>query len=148
MWIQTVMNLSTDSLFEAAKSVPASEARPLRLLVVDDDASSLELVSRCLSNAGYTVNAAADGEEAWARLRAKAYDLLLTDHVMPGLSGLELVARLRASGMTLPVIIDSASPDMREVSDYPDLALAAVLRKPLDVTEIREAVARVLPLRP
>src|SRR5437870_4252624 len=88
---------------------PAHSQREWKVLVAEDDESTRYLLCRFLERAGYRVEAAADGEEAWNALLVSHYDLLLSDHNMPRLRGLDLVARLRAAGLNLPVIIDSAS---------------------------------------
>jgi DNA-binding response OmpR family regulator len=67
---------------------------------------------------------------------------------MPLLSGLELVARVRAAGMIIPAIVDSACAELGEPADYPDLDLAAVLHKSFDFHELINAVKRVLPEPP
>ena len=132
----------------ASRPPPAPPARPPRILVVDEDAGLRHLGCSYLANAGYNVDTADDGEAAWAALCSSSYDLLLTGQVMPRLRGLDLVARMRAAGLTLPVIIHSGCPDVGEASDYPNLALAAVLHKPSGLREVRGAVARVLCAQP
>jgi DNA-binding NtrC family response regulator len=115
---------------------------------VDDDEDTQFLQARVLASAGYNVTAVADGEEAWAALLTRRFDLLLADHNMPRLCGLDLVARMRAAGMTLPVIINSGCLDLGEAPDYPHLDLAAVLQKSCHFTEILDAVRQILPLGP
>jgi DNA-binding NtrC family response regulator len=119
-----------------------------RILCVDDDEDTQFLHARVLARAGYNVTGVADGEEAWTALLARRFDLLITDHNMPRLCGLDLVARMRAAGMTLPVIINSGSPDLREARAYPHLDLAAVLRKSFPFTELLDTVRHILPLPP
>ena len=119
-----------------------------RILVVDDDEDTRYLASTMLSTAGYTVDTAADGEEAWQMLISFPYDLLLSDHNMPRLCGLDLVARIRAAGMTLPIIINSGWLGLEETSNHSRLDLAAVLHKPFEFTEVLDAVKRILLLPP
>lgn len=66
-----------------------------RILVVDDSRSVRAAVSHILRAAGYSVDVAADGWEAWERLQLRSYDLLITDLEMPRLHGHELIARCR-----------------------------------------------------
>lgn len=126
----------------------AASSRQQRILVADDDAGTRCLCRIVLSRAGYIVDAAPDGEQAWTALLAGRYDLLITDHNMPHLRGLELVARMRAAGITLRVIINSGCLDLGEASDYPTLDLAAVLHKPFGYAEVLDTVQRVLPVAP
>src|SRR5690349_14286804 len=81
--------------FEQAKSSPHIPVPRPRILVVDDDATTRQLNCLLLSRIGYDVDAAENGEQAWHALLATGYDLLITDHNMPLLTGLELVARAR-----------------------------------------------------
>ena len=126
-------------------SAPAFPMRPPRILVADDDANLRDLQNMWLTRAGYIVDAAADGEEAWNALLSIHYDLLVTDHDMPRLRGLDLVARMRAAGIKIPVIVNSAWPGLGEAAEYSQLGLAAILHKPTDFAEMRDAVNRVLP---
>jgi DNA-binding response OmpR family regulator len=124
---------------------PTTPAILKRVLVVDDDAIILSFYSLTLARAGYKIDTAADGEQGWGALCATDYDLLLTDNDMPGLTGVELVARLRRAGMTLPVIIASGSTGLPEDDDGKRLGLSAVLHKPLTSDELVGAVRQVLP---
>lgn len=133
----------TSALPLTGQSIPI---RKLRILVVDDDLTTQRLERLVLSHAGYDVSAAADGEEAWAALLAEPFDLMLTDHNMPRLCGLDLVMRMRAAGMRLPVVLSSGSLDLAQASECPCLELAAVLIKPFGIGELMDVVKRVLPL--
>ena len=92
-----IMTHSPSDSCVASRPPPAPPARPPRILVVDEDAGLRHLGCACLSNDGYNVDTAADGEAAWAALCSSSYDLLLTGQVMPRLRGLDLVARMRAA---------------------------------------------------
>jgi len=129
----------------SAETLLRGPCRGRRILVVDDDEDARHLDCMMLTRAGYTVDTAADGEEAWKMLLSVPYDLLLSDHNMPRLCGLDLVARMRAAGMTLPIIINSGCLDLGEVSSHSRLELAAVLHKPFEFTEVLDAVKHVLP---
>jgi len=122
--------------------------RGRRILLVDDDEDTRYLHCMMLSRAGYTVDTAADGEEAWKMLLSSSYDLLLSDHNMPRLCGLDLVGRMRGAGMTLPIIINSGCLGLGEASNHPRLNLAAVLHKPFKFTEVLDAVKLIVPLPP
>src|SRR5262245_41115884 len=100
---------------------PSVSTAQWRILVVADDVPTQRLEYLVLSRAGYAVDTAADGEEAWAHLLTGHFDLLLTDHNMPRLCGLDLVRRMRSAGMRLPVIINSGGLNVAEASDYQQL---------------------------
>lgn len=121
---------------------PEQDRRRHRILVVDDDPTTRALHCLRLAREGFEADPAADGEEAWTALRSASYDLVLTDEQMPNLTGLGLVGRMRAAGMNLPVIVNSGSLELGGEADYPQLRLAAVLRKPLSFGVLLEAVRR------
>jgi len=84
-----------------------SKNRPLRILVVDDDALAIELFWRDLPADQFSVLTAANGAEALELLRAEPFDLLVTDVVMPGMNGLQLIAAIRATSQIcdLPILV-------------------------------------------
>ena len=84
-----------------------SKNPPLRILVVDDDALAIELFWRDLPADQFSVLTAANGAEALELLRAEPFDLLVTDVVMPGMSGLQLIAAVRATSQIfhLPILV-------------------------------------------
>ncbi|MBI2833934.1 MAG: response regulator, partial [Acidobacteria bacterium] len=76
-----------------------------RILVVDDEASIRDLLSKTLALAEYDVDVAPDGETALERMRLAPYDLLITDLKMPGLDGLAVIREARRFQANLPIII-------------------------------------------
>ncbi|HVJ20182.1 MAG TPA: response regulator, partial [Polyangiaceae bacterium] len=75
------------------------------VLVVDDDASTRELVCRELRAAGFTASEARSGEDALIRARVTRPSLMVLDLVMPGMSGFEVLNQLRAEAITTPVLV-------------------------------------------
>ena len=122
---------------------------PRRILVVDDDADIRLLNAEVLKRSGYHVDTAEDGEEGWKALHAvsyapDSYDLLITDHDMPRLTGLGLVKKMRAARMALPVIMATGALPTAEFIQYPWLQPAATLLKPYRVEDLLGAVKKVL----
>jgi DNA-binding response OmpR family regulator len=115
-----------------------------RILVVDDDAKICQLNAEVLSRSGYQTETAEDGAAAWEALQANGYDLLITDHDMPKVSGVELVKKVRSAQMTLPVILATGSMPEEELNRHPWLQLAATLLKPFTGDELLGAVKKVL----
>jgi len=89
------------------------------LLLVDDDPSNRELLRRRVKRMGYSARVVSSGEEALALLETDRFDLVLLDYMMPGLSGLETLQRMKASSRlrTIPVIMLSASDDIEMMVD-------------------------------
>jgi len=119
--------------------------RPARILVVDDDVDIRHLVIEALVRSGYEVDDAENGARAWKALHLNHYDLLLTDHNMPEMTGLQLIYRARVSGYELPVILASGSlpPDL--IARDPKLKLTAILHKPFTLDELIRTVKGILP---
>jgi DNA-binding response OmpR family regulator len=128
----------------AGAAVPSPTNASHRILVVDDDPYICHLSAEVLIRQGYEVNAAADGAAAWEALNDNRYDLLITDHNMPGLTGVELVKKLRSARMVLPVILVSGKLLTEELAQTPSLQLTAVLPKPFSIGELLETVKKVL----
>ncbi len=91
--------------------------RTPRILVVDDNALNRDMLSRRLVRRGYDVEVAADGQTALELVRLDAFDLVILDWMMPGLSGIDVLRRLRADWSTieLPVIMATAKTDADDV---------------------------------
>lgn len=87
----------------------AQRQKKRRVLVADDSITVRELERKILRSRGYQVDVAVDGMEAWNKMRAEQYDLLISDVDMPRLNGIDLVRRVRQDQRlgTLPVIIVS-----------------------------------------
>jgi DNA-binding response OmpR family regulator len=115
-----------------------------RILVVEDDPVLLELNTSVLLLSGYEVEAAADGAAAWRALSNDGYDLLLTDNDMPELSGVELLKKLRAARMALPVIMATGISPEEEFARQPWLRPAATLLKPFTSEQMLRTVEKVL----
>ena len=91
-----------DPIIEPFQNQPNSGQR---ILVVEDEHDLRQLTAEVLIDAGYQVDVAEDGAAAWAALQLSKYDLLITDQFMPKLSGVELLRKIYAANMTLPIIM-------------------------------------------
>jgi DNA-binding response OmpR family regulator len=108
------------------------------VLVVDDDRQLCELLTDLLTEAGYTVQCANDGEAAWAELQRDPPDVVLSDIKMPRLGGIDLASRLISGGYTTPIILMSAGYD-----DWAGVS-ASFIRKPFDFDHLLATIAVVL----
>ncbi len=117
---------------------------PDHVLVAEDDIFFRRLNARVLSRAGYEVDTAVDGAAAWQALNTDSYDLLITDNKMPKVSGVELLKKLRAARMALPVIMATGALPKKEFTRYPWLQPGAILLKPYAAKEILRTVKKVL----
>src|SRR2546426_929765 len=123
-------------------SAAPSAATRFRIALVDDDADIRELVRYNLTQEGFTVEEAGVGEQAMAQIARRAPDLLLLDLMLPGMSGLEICRKLRASRETasLPILMLTAKGS--EVDRILGLEMGAddYVVKPFSP---REVVARI-----
>ncbi len=115
-----------------------------RILVAEDNEDMRRVISTVLARAGFEVDAAADGQQAWEALLDGHYDLLVTDNEMPRLPGIKLIERIRERRMSLPVIITSGSFPVERVRNDPQLQIAAALPKPFRLPELVDTVRDVL----
>ncbi len=108
------------------------------VLVVDDDRQLCELLTEFLTEAGYAVQCADNGEAAWAELQRSSPDVVLSDIKMPRLGGIDLASRLISGGYTTPIILMSAGHH-----DWTGIS-ASFIRKPFDFDRLLATIAAVL----
>ena len=123
---------------------PVQTSSSYRILVVEDDDSLRQLNTEALKQSGYEVDAAEDGHVAWESLQLHNYDLLITDQRMPRVSGVELIQKLCAAHMALPVIMATGTAPEAEFTRQPWLQPAAVLLKPYTIPELLSVVRDIL----
>src|SRR5215831_3055197 len=111
-----------------------------KILLVDDSVDIREVYQQILEAAGYEVATAASGEEAFARAKAERFDLILSDVVMAGMDGLDLVSHLRSDlAPPLPPIILWSGFDITEAEALRRGALMFV-RKPVTQEDVLDFV--------
>ncbi|MEV4388806.1 response regulator transcription factor [Micromonospora sp. NPDC049580] len=118
-------------------------ARP-RLLLVEDDGALSALLTDLLTEEGYEVEVAGDGQSGLHRALARDYDVLVVDRGLPVLDGLGLVTRLRARGVTSPVLLLTARGALDDRVEGLDAGAEDYLVKPFEVPEL---LARLRALR-
>jgi excisionase family DNA binding protein len=139
-----------DRAAASAAAAAAPNERPIgragrpRVLVVDDEASIRELLSKTLALAEYDVDTAPDGRAAIERLRLGSYDLLIADLKMPGLDGLSLIREAKRLKTELPVIIITGFSTESSAIEAVNLGVAGYLTKPFRVPQVLAAAARAL----
>jgi excisionase family DNA binding protein len=115
-----------------------------RVLVVDDELSIRDLLSKTLALAEYDVDTAPDGRSAVASLRDQAYDLMITDLKMPGMDGLALIHEARRLAPRLPVVIITAHSTEASAIESVNMGVSGYLTKPFRITKILSTAARIL----
>lgn len=121
----------------------AAQARPgARILVVEDDNFVRESMVSSLEAFGHAVTQAADGEAALRELQRARPDLIITDYLMPGITGAELMLRAREVFPGIPMIIATGYADMKAIEQV--LGNDILLRKPFQLAELAVSVDRAL----
>jgi two-component system response regulator MprA len=123
---------------------------PMRphIVVVDDDEKITSLLRRSLAFGGYEVTTASDGTEGLALLDRRPADLIILDVMMPKLDGWEVCRRLRAAGVTSPVLLLTAKDEVQDRVKGLDLGADDYLVKPFALEELMARVRALLRRRP
>ncbi|MGE0160148.1 MAG: sigma-54-dependent transcriptional regulator [Gemmatimonadales bacterium] len=109
-----------------------TEPQPARILVVDDDVDGLAVLKTRLVHAGYEVETAESAEKALARLKAFGPDMIVTDVRMSGMTGLDLLARVKTSMPSVEVVVMTAHDDMPTAVNAMKSGAFDFLVKPVD----------------
>jgi DNA-binding response OmpR family regulator len=122
-----------------------SPPSPLNILLAEDERSVAFSISFALKADGHTIEIVSDGEEALSELTRKpgAFDLLITDHSMPRMNGVELVKRLRDAAFGGKIVVLSAHLSAENRVAYLALGVDLMIPKPFDVHELRAAIRRL-----
>ncbi len=122
----------------------AAPARPLRVLLAEDEPQVRDIEAEYLRGDGHFVEAAADGREALDRFAQWGYDVVVVDRAMPEMNGDQLTAAIKQKSPQTPVIMITGFADMpvegADAAHQPDL----ILRKPITQMTLRQAIARVM----
>jgi CheY-like chemotaxis protein len=113
-----------------------------RILVVDDEETIRLLYKEELTDAGYLVQVAADGQQALRMVQKERPDLMTIDIKMPVMDGIELLCRVREIHRELPIIICTAYGDFKQ--DFSTWASDAYLTKSSDLTELKAKIRELL----
>ncbi len=127
----------------ATRSASTANTRP-RVLVVDDEASIRDLLSKTLALADYDVDVAPDGRSALERMRLFGYDLLITDLKMPGMDGLTVIHEARRLKSDLPVIIITGFSTEASAIEAANVGVSGYLTKPFKVPKVLQVAAKAL----
>jgi len=112
------------------------------ILVVDDEAIILETLSRDLEAEGYGVMAASNGGDAITRLKEDGVDLVITDLVMEGLDGIQVLKQTKSINPALPVIILTGFGDLKSAIDALRLGADDYMLKPCEIEELVIRISR------
>ena len=116
-----------------------------QILVVDDEPAVCGVIKMMLEHGGHEVQTASNGREALSLLEHRAFDLIVTDYLMPEMTGAGLAAAIKQRLPRQPVMMITAHAEMLQASGDPLPGVDLLLRKPFLMNELHEAVTRILP---
>ena len=125
-------------------SLAIANAKPSRVLLVDDDKDSLVLLSLWLNKAGFEIVTAGSGPDALTRIETERPDAVITDLMMAGMDGMELLRQIHRQNPLLPVIMVSGQAQIPDAVAATHLGSAAFLTKPIDREELVGQLQRAL----
>ena len=126
--------MSIDSHMSIAKSV----------LIVEDDAVSLILLTKLVERVGYKALAAADGLQALEVLKKQAVDLVIADYDMPNMNGIELLKKVRAEHPSVPFVLVTSDQDLNVIREAWESGAFDFFRKPVFVDRLTQTLQLAL----
>ena len=123
-------------------------AVPAQILIVDDEAIILQVFGAILEEAGYHIDTAEDANTAREMLAAKSYDVVISDIIMPGLSGIELLKMQKQTSPDVPFVLVTGNPNLDSASEAIRTGSAVdYLIKPVSGPELIKTVARAVEIK-
>ena len=118
-------------------------SQALQILAVEDEKAVAQILAVVLGGPAAKVSRAADGWEALMKIGVaeRPYDVVITDHRMPRMTGLELVRRLRTRDFKGKILVLSAHLTDEDIQAYESLDVDMMMSKPFDFEELQSAVA-------
>ena len=126
-------------------------ARPIKILIADDEEVVLDIMARKIASQGYDVLTAHDGQEAWDKIISEVPDIIILDLNMPKLDGWAVLSQLRQNPPTKrwqPVIIVSTQSELDSYKKGVNLEADHYLSKPCQIEDILKAIRLMLSLIP
>ena len=121
------------------------EKKRRKVLLVDDEAGFAELLRDLLEMDNYEVVTAENGEEGLDKLRTFVPDVIISDIVMPKMSGFEMFKQVKAAPETsaLPFLFITGFQDERVLSEARKIGVFGILRKPIDIEQIENRIREI-----
>lgn len=120
----------------------------MRVLIVEDDKEVAAALKQTLETQSYSVDVAADGEEAIKQAETIAYDLVLLDFVLPNMDGTAVCSKLRESGFTAPILMLTVKQETDDKVAALDTGVDDYLTKPFSTEELLARIRALLRRQP
>ena len=124
----------------AAEETTDRSTKQVTILAIDDEAVILDLIAAMCQSMGYRVELARSGEEGVRRVEERAFDLVLADLSMPGMSGLEAARRIRSLRPQIPVVLVTGWQATLSQAELKAAGVARVLSKPFRIEQLTEII--------
>jgi len=118
----------------------------IKILLIDDEAEFVSTLAERLELRGYSSKTSEDGESGISMLESEAFDVVILDLMMPGLSGLETLRQIKVINSKLPVILLTGHGSTKEGMEGMRLGAFDYLMKPLDIGELLNKISLALNL--
>lgn len=116
----------------------------MRILLVDDDRTLIEILTRTLAEKSYAIDIATDGEQGWVYGSTYTYDLIMIDWSLPKLDGISLCQRFRANGYSTPIILLTSRHGSQNKIRGLDAGADDYICKPFDIEELAARIRALL----
>jgi len=126
---------------------PSSPRRPLRILLIEDDASTAAYIAKGLREEGHVVDHAANGRDGLFLSMGEPFDVIVTDRMLPGPDGLSIIRALRLANITTPILVLTALGEVEKRVEGLEAGADDYLAKPFAFAELRARI-RALARRP
>jgi len=115
----------------------------LRAAIIDDDDEILDLIEQILKEEGIETRRYAQAEKLLADIKKRGFDMIITDLVLPKMSGLELLNELKSRGMDIPVVIITGYASLDSAIEAVNRGAFYYIKKPFNIEEIRFVINRL-----
>jgi signal transduction histidine kinase len=120
-----------------------SVSSKLRILLVDDEQVVREVIALFLRHQAHEVEVTPSAIEALRLVREQKFDLVITDHAMPGMTGGNFVATLRSAGFQIPILMLTGFGELMTTSDSIPTGVTKLVNKPVTMEDLRSAIAAI-----
>ncbi len=114
------------------------------ILLVDDEELYLGALAKILTKEGYEVSTAKNGKEAFQAVNKKQYDLVITDMIMPDITGIDVLKKVKSICSEAKVIIITGYGEPESYLESMTLGAFEYLNKPINIPELKKAIKRAL----
>ncbi len=138
------MNLDSMMYYNNSRSSSSYSGPPIRILVVDDEPQICNLLARFLTEEGYFVNVAFNGDDALKLFSSTPFDIIITDMNMPYVDGLELIKKIKSMHHNVDIIAITGFAQTYQYTEVIEAGAADFLYKPFQLEELRAKLKRIL----